>query len=122
LSRAPLGRTADMVFAGRSVEFETIGQHNDGLRAALAFNIANRMALVRFAKKPPPIGGIRRASVERDANQKLRRQAESERDHQQEPESGEHLQRGRRVDFARIVSVETVRRRIVIPVRRHSVP
>ena len=26
-----------MIFVERSVEFETIGQHNDGLRAALAF-------------------------------------------------------------------------------------
>jgi hypothetical protein len=38
LRRAPLRRFAQAIFAERSVEFETIGQHNDGLRAALAFN------------------------------------------------------------------------------------
>ena len=36
--RAPLHRIACMVFVERSVELETIGQHNDGLRAALAFD------------------------------------------------------------------------------------
>jgi hypothetical protein len=49
LSRAPLGRIAGMVFAGRSVEFETIGQHNDGLRAALAFK----------HRKPDRLGPVR---------------------------------------------------------------
>jgi hypothetical protein len=35
--RAPLRRIAHRVFSERAVELRTIGQHNDGLRAALAF-------------------------------------------------------------------------------------
>jgi hypothetical protein len=38
-----------MIFVERSVEFETIGQHNDGLRAALAFN----------HRKPDCLGPVR---------------------------------------------------------------
>ena len=38
-----------MTFVERSVEFETIGQHNDGLRAALAFN----------HRKPDRLGPVR---------------------------------------------------------------
>jgi hypothetical protein len=38
-----------MVFVERSIEFETIGQHNDGLRAALAFK----------HRKPDRLGPVR---------------------------------------------------------------
>jgi hypothetical protein len=38
-----------VVFAERSVELQTIGQHNDGLRAALAF----------VHRKPDRIGPVR---------------------------------------------------------------
>ena len=38
-----------MTFVERSVEFETIGQHNDGLRAALAF----------MHRKPDCLGPVR---------------------------------------------------------------
>jgi len=38
-----------MIFVERSVEFETIGQHNDGLRAALAF----------MHRKPDCLGPVR---------------------------------------------------------------
>ncbi|MGA8443989.1 MAG: hypothetical protein WB766_02190 [Roseiarcus sp.] len=83
-----------MTFVERSGEFETIGQHNDGLRAALAFN----------HRKPDRLGPVReqagaRASgvlndpmpasivllVGRQPNEQFRRQSESERDHQQQP-------------------------------------
>ena len=84
-----------MIFVKRSVEFETIGQHNDGLRAALAF----------MHRKPDCLGPVREqaaaqasgvlddpmpasiacCSVGRQPNEQFRRQSESERDHQQQP-------------------------------------
>ena len=83
-----------MTFVERSGEFETIGQHNDGLRAALAFN----------HRKPDRLGPVREQAaaqasaslttqcplrslllVGRQPNEQFRRQSESERDHQQQP-------------------------------------
>jgi hypothetical protein len=164
-----------MTFVERSLDFEIIGQHNDGLRAALAFvypkpdrlgpvckqaaAMASRVlddsaaVSVPLDKQAGQAGAARRSNVavvnhglssiagegpgpvfrppfdEVGARlmgwkpgQQFGRQAESERDHQQQPEAGEHLQGRRRVDFAGVVTVETVRRRIVISIRRHSVP
>jgi hypothetical protein len=48
----------------------------------------------------------------RQSEQQLGRHAECERNHQQDAETGEQLQRVRRVDFAWIVSVETEIRRL----------
>ena len=110
-----------MVFVGRSAEVRTIGQHNDGLKASLAFG----------HRKPDRLGAIReqpahrcksRGSVERETDEQFSRKAETERNHQQEPETSHHLQRRRWVDFARIIRVEPARRRIVVFVGRHAVP
>jgi hypothetical protein len=60
-------------------------------------------------------------SMERHTGQKLGREAESERNHQQHAKAGEYLQRRRRIDFTRIVPVETSLWRIFASFRGCSV-
>ncbi|HEY1884626.1 MAG TPA: hypothetical protein VGG86_01065, partial [Roseiarcus sp.] len=63
---------------------------------------------------PPPPVRIDRRSLGRQSGQKLGRQAEPERDHQEHAETGEHLQRLGWIDFIRIVSIETALLRMVL--------
>jgi len=60
--------------------------------------------------------------MERQSGQKLGREAERERNHQQHAETGEHLQRIWRIGFGQIVSVEAELWRILISIRSRSVP
>ena len=61
----------------------------------------------------PPING-------RHSGQKLGHEAEGERNHEQQAEPCENLQRLGRVDLIRIVSIETAQRRILASLRTHS--
>jgi hypothetical protein len=60
--------------------------------------------------------------MERQSDQKLGHEAERERNHQKHAETGELLQRRRRIVFIRIVSIETALWPVFISVRSYSIP